>query len=317
MLRGRLSKFAVPDAVQGGKHITLALAGYVIAVASLLSLEGLLILPIYLLAALLFVKTLILQHDAGHGSLFKSRRANITAGRLCSLFTLVPFESWRREHNAHHGHFAKIDQRTNGDILLLTTDEYEALGRRDKLLYRVQRHPFYLIAIAPFLYFLIRCRISMNNDKGSKRSVLQHNICLGLFYGGLLCHFGGPKTIIVFLPIWYIAGVIGVAIFLVQHQSPAVRWYASKDWGFEEACQFGCSSFQAPAPLQWVFGNVGYHHLHHMNPKIPSYRLADCYDAMSEYLLARNLSLTDLVQAFQGALWSPGQNRIIRFKDLA
>jgi len=318
-LREKLAAFAQPSLTWAGLHLGSSILGYAVCLFALFNPPaGLLQLPLYFLATLFFVKLLVLQHDTGHYSLLPTTTMNTWAGRICSIATLVPFECWRREHQAHHGHFAKIDRRTNGDILLLTVGEYEELTGFGKLFYRIQRHPLYFLIMAPLLYFLLRCRFSFNQERTSRNSVLLHNLSLVLVYGALVVEFGAVRAACVLLPVWYLAGAIAVAVFLVQHQSTKTDWYQNTDWQFDRACLDGCSSFQLSCYMEWFFCHVGYHHIHHMNPKVPSYRLQDCYHAISDQLKQpSNLTVRDLMNAYQGALWSPTEERIIRFKDLA
>jgi len=319
-LRKQLKSFTSIDPVKSVFNLALPILGYIISIILLIYLEKnghyTLLVPTLVFSALLVVKLFTVQHDAGHGSFSKSKVINLWVGRLCSVFTFIPYESWRREHSAHHKHFAKIDQRTLGDILILSTDEYRRLGIVNRLLYRSLRNPIFFIVVAPLGYFLVRSRIPIHCDRAAMRSVIAHNFVLTGLYGSFSYFLGWQYLIGVFLPILYLAGLIGVLTFLMEHQYKNGKWFESDDWSFYRACFESCSCFQLPRVLEWFMGNVGYHHVHHMNPGIPSYRIRECYDATPILQVVPRLQLGDVMTSLKSGLWSKERNRIVSFSEL-
>jgi len=273
-------------------------------------------------AAAFLVRIFIIQHDCGHGAFFRSRAANDWVGRLCSLATLTPYACWRRQHAAHHANWNNLDRRESGSDIYsscLTVREYRQLTPLRRLLYRLIRHPSIALVALPPLVFLLLYRVPFDTPSHWRRerlSVHATNLALAVLLVGLGLVVGFGALAMVQLPIMFFAAIVGVWLFSVQHRFEAARWFARADWSADGASLRGTSYLRLPAILQWFTGNIGFHHVHHLNPKIPNYRLAACHAASPDLQHAPTLTLLGALKGSGWWLWDDVQGRMVRFRDL-
>jgi omega-6 fatty acid desaturase (delta-12 desaturase) len=252
-------------------------------------------------AAGLLVRLFIIQHDCGHGSYFRSRRSNDWLGRFCSIFTFTPYAFWRRQHANHHACFNNLDHRDRGIDLYstcATVAEYRALPTVRRLLYRSLRHPILAQIILPPIVFILLYRFSFDAPKTwlrERRSVLLTNVGLGLALTALALFFGVQTTLLVQLPIIAFASIVGVWLFSVQHRFEGAVWERQDSWNQWTASLAGSSYLKLPRLLQWLTGNIGFHHVHHLYPRVPNYRLQECHESQAGFW---NVTTVTIRQAF-------------------
>lgn len=281
-------------------------------------LVALLALP----AAALTVRTFIVQHDCGHGSFLPSRRANDVVGRLCGLLTLTPYAHWRRQHAQHHGTWNDLDRREGrGSDLYstcLTVAEYRALPRWSRRWHRLTRHPVVTLVLLPPLIFLFVYRVPFDTPaswRAERRSVHLTNLGLVALHGGLGLALGFGPVLLVLLAVMVPASIAGVVLFSLQHHFDGARWARHEAWDPVTAALEGSSFLRLPRPLQWLTGSIGYHHVHHLAPRIPNYRLEACHNAHPAFTTARVLGLREGLRASRYALWDEAAGRMVRFGD--
>lgn len=278
-------------------------------------------LALALPAAGLVVRIFIIQHDCGHGSFFRSRRANDALGLLSSLITLTPYDNWRRQHAGHHANWNNLDRRESGaDIYssCLTTGEYAALSRRQRFVYRAVRHAGIAHFLIPPLVFLLLYRLPFDTPAAWRKerwSVYLTNLALIGIVVGMGFAIGFGAVAMVQLPITIAAAIIGVWLFSVQHKFEQVSWYRRAEWNMTEVSLRGTSMLRLPRILQWFTGNIGFHHVHHLNPRIPNYRLQRCHETTPALHVVPVLTLWDALRASGYALWDEARGRMVRFKD--
>jgi omega-6 fatty acid desaturase (delta-12 desaturase) len=277
-------------------------------------------MPLALLAAGFLVRIFIIQHDCGHGSFFRSRRANRLVGWICSVFTLTPYASWRRHHAGHHRMWNNLDRRSTGvDIYssCMTVAEYRALSRLHRFLYRLVRNPLIQNIALPPLVFLFLYRLPFDTGKNWSRErwgIQLTNIAIvGVVAGGALLF--GWEVALVQLPIMILASIIGVWLFSVQHRFENSYWARQENWTPEQASIRGSSHLKLPKPLQWFTGNIGLHHIHHLNPRIPNYRLQDCHDSSPALQHAPVLTLWQAIGQSRFALWDEARLKMVSFRQ--
>jgi omega-6 fatty acid desaturase (delta-12 desaturase) len=292
--------------------------------ASYLSLEISLALALALAlpAAGFMVRLFIIQHDCGHGAFFRTARANSIAGMVCSLFTLTPFHNWRRQHSGHHGQWNNLDRRSGLDMYsdCLTLREYRLLSRQHRFIYRLLRHPIVAHLIIPPLVFLLLYRMPFDTPREWRRerhSVHGTNIAIAAVIAGLGCLIGFVPLAMVEITIVAIAAIAGVWLFGLQHKFEGAAWASQDEWDFTAASLNGTSCLRLPALLQWFTGNIGFHHIHHLNPRVPNYRLQEAFEAIPELRPATILDLPGGLRAVRYVLWDEDQAKLIRFRDVA
>jgi omega-6 fatty acid desaturase (delta-12 desaturase) len=271
--------------------------------------------PSCLIASLLMVKIFTLLHDCSHHSLFSSTRQNHLVGVFLSLFITMPFTSWKAEHDDHHGHVVDIEKINKGDIPLLTVDQFKRLPWYKKIGYRVFRQPIFFLLVAPFLYFFVKSRIPGIWSRPVILSVMWTNVAVAAIYLPLLWYFGFWTMLFVFVPAAYIGGMVGVALFYLQHDHPEAEWFTTAHWEHTHASLAGSSLIILPRPLEWFSHAIGYHHIHHLNSNIPGYRLRECYDAVPEFQTVTPLTWKDVFSAFTLKLWSHEKNALVTFDE--
>jgi omega-6 fatty acid desaturase (delta-12 desaturase) len=269
----------------------------------------------------LLVRVFIVQHDCGHGSFFASRRANVLVGRACSLVTLTPFANWGRQHNLHHADWNNLDRTGGGaDIYssCLTVRSYLALSPWRRFLYRLPRHPLIANVLLPPLVFLLLYRVPFDTPRswGHERwSVYLTNAALICLFGTLILLVGWQEVLMVHVPIMVVASILGVWLFSLQHRFETARWTVNGDWSFVDAALEGSSWFHLPRVLHWLTGNIGFHHVHHLNPRVPNYRLSDAHKVVHKLHPVPPLTLWRGLAATFLTLWDERRGRLVRFRD--
>jgi omega-6 fatty acid desaturase (delta-12 desaturase) len=274
-------------------------------------------LTVAVAAAALFPRIFIFFHDCTHGSFLPSPRWNRTVGYLCGILTFTAFHDWRRSHAGHHITAGDLDRRGMGDITTMTVEEYLAAPRLKRLAYRLYRHPLILLGIGPLYYFLIRNRLP---SPGAKKidflSIIITNLALAAIIVTTSLTIGFNIYLKVQLPILFMASILGVWLFYVQHQFQGVYWARNKEWDPWRVAMEGASFYQLPKLLQWITGNIGFHHVHHVRPAIPNYRLQQCYDEIPELQAVKPITLLKSFGTLRLNLYDEQQRKLVSFRSL-
>jgi omega-6 fatty acid desaturase (delta-12 desaturase) len=256
-------------------------------------------------------------HDCGHGSFLKSARANDIVGSLAGVLCFTPYFHWRWEHAVHHSTSGDLDRRGTGDIWTLTVQEYLEASRWKKAAYRLARNPIVLFLLAPLFLFVIRERFP--NSKAGQReraSVYLTNAALlavALLFGYV---FGWKEYLLLQLGVMAVAGSAGIWLFYVQHQFEGVYWERAEEWDYATAALKGSSFYKLPRVLQWFSGNIGFHHIHHLSPRIPNYNLERCHRAEPLFQTVKPVTLISSLRSFRFRLWDESRQRLIGWREL-
>lgn len=278
-----------------------------------------LVLLLSVIAAGFLVRIFVIQHDCGHGSFFRSRKSNDRLGQLCSLFTVVPYYYWRRQHALHHATSGNLDRRGHGDMDIYTVREYLQLSRWQRFRYRAYRSPLVFLLIGPPVLFLWVNRLAFDKEQSTqrqRRNVHTTNLTVaGLFLAlGLWIGFG--KLLLIAGPVLYIAGGAGIWLFYIQHQFEHTYWKHGAEWNSTLAAMQGSSFYKLPKVLQWFTGNIGFHHVHHLNESTPNYRLPQIYEQHPEYHDVYTVTLWSSLKTAFLSVWDEQQARLISFREL-
>jgi acyl-lipid omega-6 desaturase (Delta-12 desaturase) len=304
-------------------QLCLTLAGFAASWAAawwLSQLHWALGLPMSVVTGGFIMRLFVLQHDCGHLAFFRARQLNHIVGRVLSLATMLPYDHWRRVHALHHAHTGKLQDRGIGDIDTLTVEEYRAKSFLQRFAYRFYRHPLVLLLIGPVYYFVIKQRSPFGQPVPWRRalpSVMATNLGLVLLWGGVAGLVGWQDFLLVHAPALLFSTSAGVYLFYVQHQYAQAYWRDNTEWTFTESALFGSSHLKLPRLLHWLTGNIGYHHVHHLCSRIPSYRLPECHRALPVlFKEAPSLTLLQSFAALRLALWDERLERLVPFSAL-
>ena len=270
-------------------------------------------------AAAFLVRLFMIQHDCSHNSFFRGRAANDWVGRVIGVLTLTPHDHWQRTHAMHHAGSGNLAHRGIGDVATKTVAEYQALGWRGRLAYRLYRHPLVLFGLGPAYLFLLQQRLPFGlMDKGWKPwlSVMLTNLGIAGLAGGLIWLTGLGAFLMVHLPITIIASSIGVWLFYVQHQFEETTWEQDADWSHPEAALHGSSHYDLPGILRWFTANIGIHHVHHLSSRIPYYRLPEVLKAHPELASVGRIGLMESFRCVRLVLWDESRRRLVSFREM-
>jgi omega-6 fatty acid desaturase (delta-12 desaturase) len=267
------------------------------------------------LASGFLLRMFTIQHDCGHGSLFKNRAVSDWVGRVLGVFTLTPYDVWRRTHSMHHASSGDLGRRGMGDVHTLTLAEYNARSPFQQLLYRMYRHPITLFVLGPGYLFLLQNRMPLGLMNETKYWVSAGGTNAALAAAlGLVWYFGGWAAIVlIFLPSSLIAATAGVWLFYIQHQFEETRWEQSKDWKLHDSALHGSSHYVLPKPLQWMTANIGIHHVHHLYSRIPFYRLPQVLRDHAELATGNRMTVRESLVCARLHLWDEKSKRLMSF----
>lgn len=264
-------------------------------------------------------RTFIFMHDCAHGSFLPWTKGNDAVGFITGVLTFTPYQAWRREHAIHHASSGDLDHRGWGDVTTLTVAEYQALSRWGKIKYRLYRHPLVLFGLGPLhLMVLQRFRFMPSEAAGPKQlwNIWMTNaamVGLGVIASMLL---DWRVVWLIYVPAFYLAGAVGIWLFFVQHQFEEAYWERSKRWDYATAAITGSTHLKLPAVLNWFTGHIGLHHVHHLGPKIPNYRLKKAHEENPVFQEAPVITLKSAFKALRLALWDEERGRMIGFREL-
>jgi omega-6 fatty acid desaturase (delta-12 desaturase) len=275
------------------------------------------VLALTLVAAAFYVRIFILFHDCCHGSFFASRKANRILGYISGIATFTPFEQWRRSHAMHHDTVGDLDRRGVGDIWTLTAEEFRTAPPWKRLAYRLVRNIFFVITFGTLIIFLIGPRYFHKLDrKPERRSVIITNIALLVIIAVASVTIGLQTYLMIQLPTMLLAGAAGLWLFYVQHQFEGTYWARHQEWDPMKAALQGSSFYRLPKVLQWFTGNIGFHHIHHIQQRIPNYNLERCYKEVQPLQEVKPLTLLESLRCARLHLWDESSRRLKGYRSL-
>jgi omega-6 fatty acid desaturase (delta-12 desaturase) len=317
-LQKALARHAVPRRGRATSNLFTSVAAYLALIGA--SCAALTVTP-WLAAALsvaaagFLLRTFIVFHDCAHGSFLPSKRTNALLGAALGVLVYTPFAVWRREHAIHHATAGDLDRRGVGDIQTLTVDEYRASPWWERLRYRLFRNPFVMFGLGPVWVVLLGPRVvSWSAPRRLQRSVLGTDLTLVVIIVALCRLLGWQGFLIVQLPALLVSGSVGIWLFYVQHQFEDTYWQSGESWSYDDAALKGSSHLRLPRPLQYLTGNIGLHHVHHLSARIPNYNLQAAHDENAELHGVPTISLLDGLRATRLKLWDQRENKLVGFR---
>lgn len=270
-----------------------------------------------LFGAMLMLRAFITYHDYMHGAILQNSRVAWLIFHLYAIFSLVPASSWKYSHNYHHGHVGKVSYPSIGAYPLVTSKTWFSSSFIERAGYRLQRHPlvvlFGYITIFAFSVCLVPFLCHPKKHWDSVVSIFAH---AGLISS--LVVFGGIDIAFfaVLLPM-FVSSVLGAYLFYAQHSFKQMQIISPEDWSFDRASLESSSYMRMSKLMEWFTGNIGYHHIHHLNVRIPFYRLPEAMKAIPELQSPpiTSLALRDIIDCFRLSLWDEDTKRMVSYRE--
>lgn len=317
---GVVARYQQPECLRASFQILttlLPLLGLFWLMFLSLSVSYLVTLGLAIPAGGLLVRTFVIMHDCGHGSFFKSRRANEIVGWVAGVLTMTPFAQWRKDHAIHHASSGDLDRRGHGDVKTVTVREYAGYSAAERRLYRFRRSPLVMLGLGPIYLMLSQRRVIKDiglNEHG-RFSVWSTNLAIVVIAAIFSLWIGFGAFFAIYFPALFIAGAAGIGLFYAQHQFEDTYWNAHQDWDYASAAIQGSSYFKLPPVLQWFSASIGLHHVHHLGPRIPNYNLKRCHDENPLFHGVTVLTFRTAMKTMGLALWDEDSGRLIRFAE--
>jgi omega-6 fatty acid desaturase (delta-12 desaturase) len=319
-LRREIAVYRRPSRLKSAWQLTNTLVSYIVLwvlIWLVMDYSIWLTLPLILLAAGFLIRIFIIFHDCGHGSFFRSRRANRFWGVVTGVLTFTPFYTWRMNHARHHGTSGNLDKRGQGDVWTMTVEEYRNAPLGTRIKYRLYRNPAVMLLLGPIQFILVGNRIP-KRGAGTKdrRSVYGTNAAIVGLAIMLIFLLGWKEYLFIQFSILYVGVMGGIWLFYVQHQFEGVYWANEKEWDFVQASIKGASYYKLPAILRWFTGNIGFHHVHHLNPGIPNYNLPSCHKKAPILRESPTIGLFSSLKSLKYRLWDERNRELVSFRKL-
>ncbi len=280
--------------------------------------------PIYLkiffsmICGLLYVRMFVIYHDYQHHAILQNSKIAQTIMTIFGIYILAPQTIWKRSHDHHHNNNSKLTLSGIGSYPTVCKQRFINLSKKEQRLYLINRHPLTVIMgyFTLFLYWLnIKSFIQSPKKHIDSLIAIVFHVTVGII---IYCSYG----ILGFLLSWFIpfffAFAIGSYLFYSQHNFPDAQFRENQDWTYDDAALSSTSFMKMHPIMNWLTGNIGYHHVHHLNSRIPFYRLKEAMLGIPEL---QNVSTTswhpiEIYKCFRLKLWDPEKSRMIKLSDL-
>ena len=317
VINKNIEKYLKPSLGRSVWQITNTFIPYVglwILIVYSLSVSYWLTAFLILLAAGFLVRLFIIFHDCGHGSYFKSAKANKIVGMFFGILSFTPWDKWHNQHHRHHGSVGNLDKRGVGDVWTMTKEEYQASSKWSRVKYRIYRNPLIMFGIGSPFVFLIQNRLTRKGMSAKERlNVYFTNVMLLILVIVMSLAIGFGTFMLIQLSIIYIAAISGLWLFYLQHQYEDVSWFRTKDWNYRTVAMEGSSFVKFPKLLQWFSGNIGFHHIHHLNARIPNYYLNKCYRENKIFKEVKPVTFLLALRSLRLRLWDEQIQKMVSF----
>ncbi|WP_099159197.1 fatty acid desaturase [Virgibacillus ndiopensis] len=282
-----------------------------------LSISIWLTIALDIVAAGLVVRIFIIFHDCTHMSFFKNKKANRILGTVTGIITHFAYEKWKRSHAIHHATSSNLDKRGTGDVWVMTVDEYLSASVWGRLTYRLYRNPFVMFGLGPLYLFLISNRFNRKGPKQKERlNTYLINGSIAIIYTLLIWAIGWQAFVIVQAPILFVSGSLGIWLFYVQHQFEDSYFENEDEWDYVKAAVDGSSYYKLPKVMQWITGSIGFHHVHHLSPRVPNYNLEKAHESTPPLQKATTITFASSLKSIRFRLYDEANKSFVSFKEV-
>lgn len=296
------------------------LAGYVLFVVGALTLpHWTLQIAASVVAGLFFLRMFVIYHDHQHHAILPKSQAARFFMRLWGIYSLTPNSIWNHSHNHHHNHNSKIRSAHIGSYPVMTVERFRNSTRMERFKYLAIRHPI-TILMGYFSVFLLGMSLvpAIEDPKEHADSIVALLLHL-LLYSAVVILFGWAAALLVLFIPFFVASAIGAYLFYAQHNFPDVTYIDKDGWSYEGAALLSSSFCRMNPVMHYFTANIGYHHIHHLNAKIPFYRLPEAYRSMPELQAANTTSMhpKEILRCLKLKVWDVSKQRMVGLNDIA
>lgn len=271
------------------------------------------------LAGLLLLRLFVIYHDQQHHAILPKSHSAEWLMRAFGILSLSPSSVWRSSHNYHHKHNSKLRSAHIGSFPIMTRAEFFRSSKKVRFQYLFMRHPLTILCGYVFVFLHGMCLYPFLNKPKEHFDCLVAfllHIALGV---GLTWFFGWPALVVTLLIPHFIASAIGTYLFYAQHNFPGVSFYDREGWAYEKAALESSSYMKMSPVMAWFTANIGYHHIHHLNAKIPFYRLPETQGALRELQQPKTTSLSprEILRCLRLKVWDVETQEMVSLRQCA
>lgn len=272
-----------------------------------------------ILLGLLLVRMFIIYHDYLHRAILQRSLVAKIIFTIYGYFILAAPSVWKRSHNYHHQHNSKLYTSSIGSFPVVTKEKFLSASKTEQRIYLFIRHPFTIVFgyLFTFIYGMSILSLVRNPAKHWDSGIsLVFHVVLGFL---IFNAFGWSGLILGFFLPYLIGHALGSYLFYAQHNFPSVTFREKDGWTYISAALESSSYMKMNPIMHWFTGNIGYHHIHHINEAIPFYRLPEAYTKIPELQQAKTTSLqpAEIWRCLQLKVWEPATKRMIGLKEMA
>jgi omega-6 fatty acid desaturase (delta-12 desaturase) len=309
--KSTLDPYARPDDAHSARQVVVTLGLYALGLVACwwsLRVGYWLTLLLTVPTALMQVRVFTLFHECTHGSLFTRKRHSEFVGTVLGVLCYSPYWQWGRRHALHHATSGDLDRRGWWEIPTLTIDEYRASSRGERMTYRAVRTPALLFSVIALTFFFVVERLQAPGARRRERiDVWGTTAAIAGLVAAAIALLGPAAFLAIWLPVSALAAAGGFWLFYVQHQFEDAYWVPGAEWSFYDAAMRGSTFVRLPRILEWATLCIGYHHIHHMHPRIPNYQLAAAHWDNPQFHAVPTFTLRQTLTTFRAQVWSGTQ----------
>ena len=266
---------------------------------------------------IMIVRSFIIYHDYAHGTILRNSRLAKAIYFTYGIYVLAPINVWKRTHDYHHRHIGKFFKPSIGSYPLYSKEKFKKSSKKNKISYLLIRHPITMLFGYIFTFIFGMCLYPfISNPKkhyDSLISLLFHSLYIITVY-----HYFDLHTVILVVIIpHFISSALGAYLFYAQHNFPDAKYKSDKDWTYQYSALESSSYLKMNKLMEWITGNIGYHHIHHLNPSIPFYRLKEAMNNIKELQNPKTttLKIKDIISCLRLKVWNEDLNKMSNYKN--
>lgn len=270
------------------------------------------------LAGLLYLRFFVIYHDQQHEAILPRSRLADGFMRIFGIVILSPSSVWKASHNHHHNHNSKLRGSHIGSYPIMTKEQYLKASNGTRFKYLFMRHPLTILFGYIFVFQYGMCLYPSFTKPGEHYDGLIAFLVHALLAVAITWLFGWVALLLTLIIPHFIASAIGSYLFYAQHNFPSVSFNENARWSYDKAA-LESSSFLVTGPImRWFTANIGYHHVHHLNSRIPFYRLPEVVAGIAELQKPKTTSLhpLEILRCLRLKVWDPKANRMVGLGDL-